>query len=259
MKESLVYLNILEYIKNNGTSEFNQLFTDVCKLENCISKNDDTIEKMIIDLKIEQLDSLVKDNIRLIKFLNTLRNKNINFLSRDFKYFIRNIELNINQIDKYIENARKLVLLGIDTITFINLGSSSFYQQSEIHYDSDTIVKSYVTNDNEPIYFKSGNIKTGKVIYTDGKIELLGNTFFDGKGTINHPFVNNRAGNDETYKLGIVNATFILENEKTSNYRQLKYIIIKDFGFNADKLPSEEELKNINEPEYVKEYKKHLV
>lgn len=254
MKESLVYLKILKYIKSNGIQEFKQLFND---LEHFNLKEENIIEDLIIFNKAKELNNLMSKNIKLLKFFRDLQCKNVNFLSKEFRYFIKMVELNMDKINIYIENARKLVELGIDTIDFVNLGKHSFIKDSEIYYDcSSNIIKQYNNETNEIIYFKTGKIIANRVIFTDGKLNLTSVNNFNGKGTKENPFNNYRIDNGEVYKLQVKDASFILESENHENNMHFKYIIIPNFEFRADKLPSKEEIESYTEPEYIKQYKK---
>lgn len=252
MKDSLVYLSILDYVKKNGIGNFRELFN---QLENITSDIVDVEEYLFGSEETKTLDGIVKRNINLIKFLRKLCNDNIYFLNDNFKEFILNLESN-DKIDLYIENAKKLFLLGVDRICINSKNMNS--ARTELYLDDSKNLNAYKNKDNHFIYFESGKIIFNRSIYTDGKITINDVPEFTGKGLLTHPIKLANRLNHEQYLLRVKDANFILGKENHSDMSKYRYLYLKgvDFDFDISKLPSKLELESYNEPEYVKQYKK---
>lgn len=251
MKESIIYLEILKYIRQHGIEGFSKLIKTTIDISRY---NKIYLIPEIIELVYRKLEVTNIDVVRFINSLDLSTRQRGFFLDEPFGGFIYQVGQHLDQIDLYVENAQKLVDLGIDKIEIINLSNQFGYRvHGHITYDKINNVSSYVNEDNEFIYFKDGNIAFCDHFYTDGEIYTKMVSGFTGKGTLQSPYTTERIDRTELYEIIVKKATFLIKVENTDKVQNKKRIAITDFGFDASKLP--ESIEELFEPQYVLSYK----
>lgn len=254
MKESLIYLEVLKYIKKNGVEDF-QYFIKSAVIISMFIKMD------LSPSKITELYSRLEEKkVKALDFIDSLdlsiRQKAL-FLNPQFAGIICQLTENIDKIDLYIENAQKLADLGIDKIDIVNLSSQFDYRVTgHVSYKDISNISVYFTHNNDFVYYKDGNIEFCNHLYTDGIFKVTMVSGITGKGTLEEPYITERNDGLELYEVVVKGATFLIEVENTQHYKNMKRIAITDFGFDSIELP--ETLENQFEPEYAHQYKKTL-
>ena len=107
-KETLSYLKLFEFIKNNGNKELLKFIEEYNNIK------DQNIIDLFIFENIDLLKKLLKDNKKIIELLRNIKTR----LPIENNCFKQNIEKSINNIDLYINNTNLLHSLNIDKIKF---------------------------------------------------------------------------------------------------------------------------------------------
>lgn len=107
-KETLSYLKLFEFIKNNGNKELLKFIEEYNNIK------DQNIIDLFIFENIDLLKKLLKDNKKIIELLRNIKTR----LPIENNCFKQNIEKSINNIDLYINNINLLHSLNIDKIKF---------------------------------------------------------------------------------------------------------------------------------------------
>lgn len=215
--ESSGYRSLFEYIKKEGVEPALDFFKDI---DDFYSDKNTLLKDSILFGK----NNLIKINRRnrdIVKYIREhkkdmarlcLTNKNI--LAE-----LNRLQENDTLIDLYFENARRLENLKVLDITFVDF------------FDYETYCGIYRDKDGQIIRIQKK--------YTDGKItevfeEILKDKLFNYSKIL--------------YRLNREGTTFSLSAENTEHGNSIRQIKIKDFGFNGDELPIEEEINSYDIP-----------
>lgn len=227
--ESTGYRCLFECMKQEGIEPVFKLVQDI----KCIPDKQFLISQGILK-GINYLLSLVKRNRNIIKYLREHEEelKTLKFCNLDFYNTIENLSKNPDLLDLYLNNARRLEELKVEEIEFV-YSFNHFIAKEDQYY-------CYIIPRNEK------ELNFISKCYTDGKIlprlteEQAYNFKWCQEKAQNIPFsIKNEAG----YK-----CSFVLETANASDFSQRRKIVIVDFGFDGDKLPTEEEVQSYEIP-----------
>ncbi len=133
-----------------------------------------------------------------------------------------NVANNDNLLELYLENARKLEELKVSLIEFCTF--FDYWYQCDIY-----------RNDN-------GQIIVIDKRYNDGEITKVEDEVFQ-KAYCNYSCIS--------YMVNTTNMSFSFQAQNNEHGYQYRYITIKDFGFDASKLPTEEEIQSYEIPKQL--------
>lgn len=215
--ESSAYRCLFEYVKKEGVEPALEFFKDIDDFYS--DKN--TLLKDSILLEKNDLIRINRRNRDIVKYIREHK-KDMNRLRLTDKNTL--VELNSLQennalIDLYLKNARRLEDLKVSNIAFVDF------------FDCESYCRIYRNNEGRIIRIQKN--------YTDDKIaevfvERLKDELFNYSEIL--------------YRMNREKTTFSLKIENTEQGHSIRQIEIKDFGFDSDKLPNEEEIASYEIP-----------
>lgn len=220
--DSNTYRRIFEFVQKNGIDSLVKLAQSFGAFS-----GSRIIEKRLFYGQ-DLLSHIVRDK-ELIGFLRGFKNgflKNVNIYDSSFEEIVDMIANSMDKLDLLIENAKVLEDLRVGSIKC----SDCFM------YDAAN------SNSIQTFFDKDGKITDIVKPYSDGKISY---TAHESK---------NRTPSFINYSVQYADASFILIAENHGNGNRYIYAHIKNFEFNASKLPSYEEISSMEE---IPEFKGH--
>lgn len=225
--ESTSYRCLFEGIKENGVEPFLELVQDF----KTISRREDLIKQTLFS-STNDLVKFKRKHREIIKWFKFHKEELVRFsvTNENALMALTCLSKDNSILDLYLENARRLEELKVNSIKFQHFQNS--------YEDACGIYK----NDQEKI------IHITKY-YTDGEI------ISDGQEILVDPLFNNSR---IYFSIKLESKpTFVLRAENNENSYQFRDITIEHFGFDSTKLPSEEELQSYEIPqEYVRKRNK---
>lgn len=215
--ESRAYRCLFEYVKKEGVEPALAFFKDI---DDFYSDKNTLLRRSILFGK----NDLIKINRRnrdIVKYIRE-HQKEMNRLcltDKNILVELTSLQENSSLIDLYLENAKRLEDLKVLDIAFVDF------------FDSETYCEVYRDKDGQIIRIQKK--------YTDGKISEVFEEILKDK-LFNYSKIPYRLNRSET--------TFSLSAENTEQGHSIRQIEIKDFGFNGDKLPTEEEISSYDIP-----------
>lgn len=221
--DSITYRKMLEFIEKEGTEPFEKFIEEVAGI------NEKTLIERAVIQGNQPLMGLIQRNKVVVEFLRQLQN---NFLASRVRRFVVKTSNNMDKLDEYIENAKRLEELKVCRITFTDFMGGIVPGLSTTEIWSD----------------KSGKITTIRKNYTDGTMIYNPLAYREEyKEYAFDIFPNDRVENSPT---------FLLQTENHADGKQFRYAAIEDFGFNGQELPTEEELRSYEEPKTLQLFRK---
>jgi len=232
--DSVTYRKALEFIKKEGIEPFEKLFADILK-------TGDLLNNAIMHGKHPTL-GLTRNNKTVIEFLRQFDkyflNNNQCYLSENFRKFIKDTSENIDKLNLYLENAQRLEELKVCHVSLQDLKDYWLL----INHGMGRI----------QIFKEKNNIICIRKNYTDGRI-----SYNTKRINIERDF--------EEYDVSISpnenienSPTWLIQCENSNSGNQCRYAWIENYGFNAEYLPTCEELSAYEEPQTLKLYKEKI-
>lgn len=230
--ESSVYRVMFEYIKHTNVDQVLGLVSDIYALPNreLLIYQIMAVKKNCLDLFMERNKDALKslEEYDLETYRSSLLCKLI--MNDDVLKILKKLRADISLLDLYLENAKRLESLRVENIVFGDL--KKFIKKDFKHYYCEVKIR----NERE--------LKHVRKCYTDGEVKPVLTekeaTCFDW-GHAGYNFVPFDIKNAD-------DCSFVLVCENEENGRQKRTIEIADFGFDASKLPSEEEIRSYEIP-----------
>lgn len=213
------YRCLFEYVKKEGVEPALDFFEDIDNFY--CGKN--TLLKNSIVFGENDLIRINRRNRDIVKYIREHKKdmKNINLADVNILNELYRLQKDNTLIDLYLENAKRLEDLKVSNINFNQFPQSNYYYYCGIYRNKD------------------GQIIRIQKNYTDGKIDRVKEEKLTDK-MFNYSEIPYILDNKET--------TFSLNIENTEHGYSIRIIEIKNFGFNGDKLPTEEEISSYDIP-----------
>ena len=254
--DSTTYRKIFEFIGQEGIEPFEKLVCDIIDIDKYTLTRDGILKGK------QPIMSLVCRNKLVIEFLRQFNNyflsygpaNTMDIDSPDFLNFITYTSRNMDKLDTYIENAKKLEELKISNI--------KFFDSEELWSLNNRTLKTVGLGATQ-IWKESKDITTIRKHYSDGIINYT---------PVKFPFLDDdfdlakRAKREyEEFKISlepnkyITNSpSWLIQSENHENGYQFRYALIENFDFNSELLPTNEQLNSYEEPQSLKLYKKEM-
>lgn len=220
------YRCLFEYVKKEGVEPALAFFDDIDNFY-C---NRNTLLKNSIVFGENDLIRINRRNRDIVKYIREHKKdmKNINLADENILNELYRLQKDNTLVDLYLENAKRLEDLKVSDIKFNQFPQSYYYYYCGIYRNNDgqiiRIVKNYI----------DGKIK---VVNEERLIEKMHGLYDFSK----IPYTVDNIVDNEIM-------TFCLRTENTEHGHSIRTIEIKDFGFNGDKLPTEEEISSYDIP-----------
>ncbi len=222
--ESTGYRCLLEGVEQYGIL----MFRFIEDYRHILSKKNTLLQQAVLYGRNDLL-SLVKNNRSVIGYLREHEKEltDFNFASEVVWDMIHSLQMDVSNLELYLENIKKLEELAIDKISVGKFPLMDTYECG--------------------IYRNSqGEIISITKCYTDAIIQTVGSEYTVSK-TRNHSYskfscyINNRE-DAQTFSLDVTN---------TEDHHQYSEIFIRDFGFDGSKLPTKEDLESYEIPKFL--------
>ncbi len=217
--ESTGYRCLFECVKQKGIQPVFELMQDIQKLPD----NKAILVHQAIMEDTNALTKLIEKNKKIISYFRAHQKElcRLSLLNDDVFETLQSLYSDISLLDIYLENAKKLENLKVSNIQFASLDEYSGY--CDIYKDA------------------CGNIINIHKYYTDGIIIAQKEREVD------------RLFRYFTIPFCCTNASFLLNVVNAEDFWQCRNIQIKDFSFNGNNLPTEEEIQSYEIPkEFIK-------
>ncbi len=215
--ESSAYRCLFEYVKKEGVEPALELFKNIDDFYS-------DINTLLSDSILLGKNDLIKINRRnrdIVKYIREHKKdmKRLRFTGKNVLTELNSLQEDNTLIELYLENARKLEDLKVSDIAFVDF------------FDIESYCGIYRNDEGQIIRIQ----KT----YTDGEIDEVFEEEVKDK-LFNYSKI--------PYRLNRKGTTFSLRAENTENGYSIRQIEINGFGFNGDKLPTEEEISSYEIP-----------
>jgi len=228
--DSVTYRKVLEFIQKEGTEPFEKLINDISKMQ-------EPLLAAIMFGKHPTLN-LVRNNKIVTEFLRQFGyyflHNGQSYSDEKFRKFIANISENIDKLNLYIENVKRLEELKVCMIDFRDIKDSW-----ELHNNGMGVVK---------IWRKDNKITDIRKNYTDGTINYSLKIKRSKYGRYFEEYRIRVSKNEDIEN----SPTWYIQCENGDSGKQYRYAWIEDFGFNGELLPTNEELSSYEEPQTLK-------
>lgn len=218
------YRCLFEYVKKEGVEPALDFFEDIDNFY--CGKN--TLLKNSIVFGENDLIRINRRNRDIVKYIREHKKdmKNINLADVNILNELYRLQKDNTLIDLYLENAKRLEDLKVSNINFNQFPQSNYYYYCGIYRNKD------------------GQIIRIQKNYIDGKINVIKEERLIEKiyGLYLYDF------SEIPYIVDNEIMTFCLRAENTERGYSIRNIEIKNFGFNGDKLPTEEEISSYDIP-----------
>ncbi len=217
--ESSAYRCLFEYVKKEGVEPALEFFKDIDDFYS--DKN--TLLRNSIFLGRNDLIKINRRNRDIVKYIREHKKdmRRLRFTDKNVLTELTSLQENNALIDLYLENARRLEDLKVSDIAFVDF------------FDYENYCGVYRNKDGQIIRIQKK--------YTDNKIvEVFEEELEDKLFSVSFSKILYRQNREE--------ATFSLSIENTEDEYSIRQVEIKDFGFNGEKLPSEEEISSYDIP-----------
>lgn len=252
--DAQLLVKYLDYIKRNNANEIKDL---ILELYQAVYFGSITNQRLFEQKDVlEEIFNKHKYIVRVLREDIGLSFSEMNIYDKEFVHFIDSISKDSSSVTFYLEKAKILNELNINTIVFNRLNSSSIYTIPE-HHNSDNLVSYKV--DGKEIIICDSFANCVKKTYSDKPINYnINKDNFYGEGTVTSPYKlipqQIQAEFDPTSEWQMA-----VEMGQNINQKKLYLSLSHPFEFDFLSFPTLEELENIEEPNDFKDCMKRVL